>query len=297
MTGLLLLALAQAPDVLNEGLSLCNAHDEAKLAAWHGKYDVPRMAERRGELAKQDAAQCAENGGYEIAGRKVATTAHAVISVTTNKTGVPMEALLRLDESGKIIGFGIRPALPAEAPKVLDLAAFVKKIAAAGQFSGIAVLARGGDIVQQALGYAADRATKAPITADSQFTLGSMGKLFTTVAIGQLVDKGLVSYADKVGKFSPQYANATIREKVAVGMLPSHTGGLGDFLEKRTPAMMKDGVERASEFVPLFEKYAPRFEPGTSWAYSNAGLALAGAIAEKASGEAYLAYLRKHIFE
>jgi hypothetical protein len=58
MTGLLLLA----PDVLSEWLSLCNAHDEAKLAAWHEKYDVPRMAERRGELAKQDAAQCTENG-------------------------------------------------------------------------------------------------------------------------------------------------------------------------------------------------------------------------------------------
>src|SRR5436305_13636739 len=114
MTFFLALAVASAgaPQVLNEWLALCNARDEAKLASWHEEYDATQMAERRNELARDDAGACASSGGYAIVAGKVATPERVVVSVTARKTGVPMQAMLRLDENGKIAGFGVRPAPP-----------------------------------------------------------------------------------------------------------------------------------------------------------------------------------------
>ena len=185
---------------------------------------------------------------------------------------------------------------PGDAAIQNNLAGEVARLSAQGLFSGLVVVARGCDEMANVSGGYADRSSQLPITRRTRFTLGSVGKLFTATAIGQLIDAGKISFEDTVGKFIAHYPNETVRNRATIGMLLSHTSGLADFLSKRTPRMLEQGVLQASEFIPLYQNDKPRFEPGTGWAYSNAGFALAGAILEQVSGETYPDYLRKRVF-
>lgn len=248
---------------------------------------------------------CSENGGFDAISGAKSDALSLTLKTRGRKSGAWFEVILMANEAGEFDRGGMVPTLPDESalPARIDEAVIareleqsVARLSSSGMFSGIVVVARGDRIIAQASGGHANRAEKKAFDTSTGFTLGSLGKMFTAVAIGQLVDQQKFATSDTVGKFFPEYPNKTVRERVTVAMLLAHTSGLGDFLDKRTPSMMSKGVQRAAEFLPLFDKDEPQFAPGTSRAYSNAGLALAGAIVEKVSGESYPGYLRKHVF-
>jgi CubicO group peptidase (beta-lactamase class C family) len=294
--------------LMSEWLALCAAPRAERFAKWDAEHYSERVFKfmPADKLVKSDLEDCSDSGSYRVAEITDSKADRIDVQVVSNKTDVWFHLSLVLDKDNKIEGFGAAPTAPPETALPRDfsdaavksvITTYADRVGKAGHFSGIVMLARGTQpIVTLTEGYA-DRGNKAGFTPSSQFTIGSMGKLFTSTAIGQLVDQGKVSYDDVVGKYFPDFANKTVREKVTVGMLLSHTSGMRDFLGKRTPEMMKNGVKRAAEFLPLYENDEPRFEPGKDWAYSNAGLALAGAIVEKVSGEDYPDYIRKHVFE
>jgi CubicO group peptidase (beta-lactamase class C family) len=296
--------------LMTEWLAMCQAPKVEQFTSWSTAHYAEQVFKfvPADKIAQDDMKDCTESGGYRAVEVTDSKPDRIRVLVVSNKTDAWFNFNMVFDpkEHDKIGGFGANPAAPPEnvLPKDLtdaalagDINSYADTMGKNDHFSGILMIARDGKpIVTRSEGYA-ERANKTPLLPSSQFTIGSMGKMFTAAAIGQLVDQGKLSYDDVVGKFFPDYANKTVRDKVTVGMLLSHTAGLKDFLGKRSPEMMKNGVKRAAEFVPLFEQDDLRFEPGTSWAYSNAGLALAGAIVEKVSGTDYPDYIRKHIFE
>ena len=293
--------------LIDDWMKFCAAPTLAQLRTWTADNLSP---ENIGRMSADDQAQwyfefCAVNGRMRVTEIKHSDARSISIVMVSSKSDVWFNMSLAIDDSGKLDQAFIEPATPPEStmPKDLSDAAIAREVrrrvsalSKAGAFSGIVTVARGTQIIVSASGGYADRAKRAPITDTTQFALGSMGKLFTAAAVGQLVDQRKMSFDDTVGKFFPEYPNQTVRDQVTLGMLLSHTAGLGDFLSKRTPEMRKNGVKRADEFMSLYDHDELKFTPGTSWAYSNAGEALAGAMVEKASGEDYPGYLRRHIF-
>jgi CubicO group peptidase (beta-lactamase class C family) len=198
------------------------------------------------------------------------------------------------------------PGLLAQAPPTATpdlrpgdwkgLGAFVDSEAKQDRFSGVVLVARHGTVLLQKVEGFAHRGDGIPNTLDTRFNLASMGKLFTAVAIGQLVEQGKVGLDDPILKYLPEYKGQPGWDKVKVKHLLSHTAGFGSYWGPEFDAKRAD-IRAVKDYFPLFTGKPLAFEPGTRWSYSNVGFIILGAIIEKASGEDYFDYIQKHIFD
>jgi CubicO group peptidase (beta-lactamase class C family) len=188
------------------------------------------------------------------------------------------------------------PAPMAESAQLQEIGAYLKRLADADIFSGVVVIARDGQpILSQAYGYA-DRDKKIPNTLSTPFMLGSMNKLFTGLAIGQLVERGMLSYEDPLSKFLPDFPDWESAKRIKIKHLLSHTAGLGDYSRSKAYFDALDRIRTVAALVDVIGREPPKFEPGTQWAYSNSGFVILGRVIEVVTGEDYYDYMQKNVF-
>lgn len=216
---------------------------------------------------------------------------------------------LEKNEPSKLDGWGFRRVPDPEAEKadawatakmndadaLAEIERHVAKAAADDRFSGVVLVARGDRVVFNKAYGLADKATNTPNKLDTKFNLGSMNKMFTSVAISQLVQAGKLAYDDTVAKVLPAYPNKDVAAKITIHQLLTHTSGLGDFFKPEF-FQNREKYRNPKDYFPVFANDPLRFEPGKSWSYSNAGFIVLGAIVENASGQNYFDYVRDHIF-
>jgi len=163
--------------------------------------------------------------------------------------------------------------------------------AAAGQFSGAVLVA---DSHRRLLdgGYGlADRATRTGNTPQTRFCIASIGKLFTAVAIAQLVQQHKLSFHAPVGEYLTGLPPA-IGEHVTIANLLEMSSGLDNtVLGRRNPPRTLAGM------TALIARERPQFTPGARFLYSNDGYILLGVVIQDVSGETYASYIRQHVFQ
>jgi len=187
------------------------------------------------------------------------------------------------------------PAKLEGAPLIKAVSARAAGYADSDDFSGAVLLARRGHILfQKAYGFA-DRDAHKPNQLDTQFRFGSMGKLFTTIAIMQLVQDGKIDLSAPIGRYLKDYPNQDLATTVTVSNLLTHTGGTGDIFGAEFRAH-QSALRNLSDYVDLYGPRALEFAPGTRFAYSNYGFILLGRIVEQVSGLTYDQYLQRNIF-
>jgi D-alanyl-D-alanine carboxypeptidase len=173
----------------------------------------------------------------------------------------------------------------------------VEKTAAEDRFSGSVLISKGDRVIFQGAYGLAEKSFGVPNRVDTKFNLASMNKMFTSIAIAQLVAAGKLSFQDKLARVLPDYPNKTVAEKITIHQLLTHTAGLGDFFDNPEFRPHRERYHRPTDYFPLFANAPLRFEPGSRFGYSNAGFVVLGAVIEKLSGDDYFDYVRTHIFQ
>jgi D-alanyl-D-alanine carboxypeptidase len=258
------------------------------------------------ELIDQEMEFRAQTGGLELI--KVEESVPAKLIALVQERDSDQFARLTMEvettEPHRISAMSLR-AIPRPAEFALphmrenDLAVAVRKKldldAAADRFAGAIMVSKNGKpVLAEAYGFA-DRERKIPDTLGTRFRIGSMNKMFTAVAILQLVQAGKLGLNDALGEYLTDYPNKDLAAKVTVHELLTHTGGTGDFFGPEFTAHRLE-LHTLQDYVKLFGSRATKFEPGSRWEYSNYGFILLGVVIEKVSGENYYDYVREHIY-
>ncbi|MBS0215260.1 MAG: beta-lactamase family protein [Proteobacteria bacterium] len=162
-------------------------------------------------------------------------------------------------------------------------------------FSGCVTVSDGEQTIFDECRGLAERRFGVPVDHQTKFHIGSMDKMFTAVAIAQLVEAGKLSWDDTLARRVPEYPDQAAAKKITVWQLLHHTSGLGDFLVPELFEHREKYIDPA-DHLDLIARQPKAGEPGKEWSYSNAGYMLLGRIIENASGESYPDYIRHHVF-
>jgi CubicO group peptidase (beta-lactamase class C family) len=217
---------------------------------------------------------------------------HKILGLRVEDTDAPSES------NGTATNGGVMAqAKLTEAEFIAALEKHLGELVKADEFSGAVLVAKNGrPFFQKAYGLASKEYNVAN-RLDTKFNLGSINKIFTQVAIGQLAEQGKLTFDDTLAKHLTDYPNREAAEKITIRQLLSMTSGVGDFFGDKFDATPKDKLRTLKDFIPLFANEPLAFEPGTKQQYSNGGYILLGAIIEKLSGQSYYDYVRENIFK
>lgn len=158
-----------------------------------------------------------------------------------------------------------------------------------------ALIHNGEIVVSGNSGYADVNKKKAP-TKDSIYGIGSISKVFTTVAIMQLVEKGVLDLDTPVVKYIPDFKMADERYKdITVRMLVNHSSGLMGNLLNNTILFYDPDTMNFDEFLTHLSTQRLKADPGSFSVYSNDGFTLAELLIERVTNSRFTDYIYDNI--
>ncbi len=135
-----------------------------------------------------------------------------------------------------------------------------------------------------------------------RFDVASISKLFTSVAVLQLVAAGSLDLDASIHEYA-DLASTAIDPSVTLRRLLTHTSGIADIAEEDEGENYAEvfrvvpchTIVTLRDFLPLFARKPPHFAPGSGSRYCNAGYVVAGMAVEHASGQGFREYVEAQV--
>jgi CubicO group peptidase (beta-lactamase class C family) len=171
-------------------------------------------------------------------------------------------------------------------------------------FSGVVHLTGGDEVLFEGAYGLAIRSESIPNRVDTRFQMASGSKVFTAVAVCQLIERGKLGFGTLLGDCAdvefPEYAPG-----VTIGHLLTHTSGITSYFEEDVDpdygALWRDVpmymVRGPRDFLPLFRHKPMKFRPGERFDYNDGGFILLGLVVESVTGLTFTDYVRENVLE
>lgn len=147
----------------------------------------------------------------------------------------------------------------------------------------------------QGFGYA-DPVTKLPATAQTVYRVGSVSKLFTDVAVMQLVERGQINLDAPITTYLPDFhPHNPFGTAVTLRQLMAHRAGV--LREPPVGNYFDSSGSTLSATVGSLNQTTLVYPPGTHTKYSNAGVAVVGYVLQKMERQPFASYLKKAVLD
>ena len=142
-----------------------------------------------------------------------------------------------------------------------------------------------------------DAAKRVPATAETVYRVGSVSKLFTDVAVMQLVEQGKLDLDAPVSKYIPEFKPKLLPEHkpITLRMLMAHRSGLireppvGNYFDPTEPTLKKT--------VASLNGLDVVYKPGERIKYSNAAIGVVGYTLQKSQHEQFEKYVQRSVLD
>lgn len=174
------------------------------------------------------------------------------------------------------------------------------------KFSGVVYIRNKEDILFSSSHGFANRTWNIKNDLNTKFRIGSISKLFTAVAVLNLMNDHKLSIDDKIHTHL-NLKDSSIPEDVTLYHLLTHTSGIGDYFDEmnstdddwfklweRKPIYT---FRNLSDYYDLFKDKKALYSAGEKFHYCGAGYILLGMLIERMTQKKYSDYIKEVVFE